>query len=866
MFKKFFILFFLFLSFLYASNKQLDKVSIQLLWKHQFEFAGFYMAKEKGFYKDFGLDVEIKEFDFGIDIVKDVEEGKSTFGIDYPGIILDKAKGSKITLLNTIFQSSPHVFVTLKSSGINALKDFKNKKIMMESDKLKTASLLGILHANHIYADTFTRQKPSFDIEDLIKGDVDIFSSYLSNEVFKLEEKSIPYNIFNPKDYGFDMYNDLLFTSQNLVKQNPQLVFRFQQATIKGWEYAFNHIEESVKLIKQKYNTQNKSTPALIYEANVLKDLAYQNTTEFGKIERSEIKRIYDLYSLMGLTTKSLQEIENFIFKYDTTKLYLTEKEKEYLKNKKQLTFCVDPDWLPYEKLENGKYIGMGSDYLQIFENKLHTKFKLIPTKSWAESKQNAKDRICDILPLSSNNAKRKTFVNVTTPYLKEPIVIATNQNTKFITSVESIKGKKVGITKGYSIVDRFQKKYPFLEIVEVDNINDGLQKVSNQELYGYIDAVTSINYYIAENFINELKVGGKFDETYNLGMASNKDEPILHEILEKTIKTFTPLEHQNIYKKWNTATQIVKETDYTLLFQILGGVFIIILLLLYRQIILNKSNQQLQTMVEEKTKALQELNRGLEEKIQKAVEENTHKDTILFQQSKMASMGEMIGNIAHQWRQPLTLISTTSTGLLFKLEYNQEVTQEELKTTMNKLNDTAQYLSTTIDDFQNFLNPTQVSHEFNLKDVVNQNIEMFGKAFSNNDIEFILDFDDIMITNNSNALLQVIINIMNNAKDALKDSHNEKKIIFITIYKSNENAIISIKDTAGGIPQNIMANIFDAYFTTKHQSQGTGLGLYMSYQIVKNSFKGDLEVSNETFEYEGIEYTGANFIISLPV
>jgi ABC-type nitrate/sulfonate/bicarbonate transport system substrate-binding protein/signal transduction histidine kinase len=864
--KKFFLLLFILSTILQASNKQLDKVSIQLLWKHQFEFAGFYMAKEKGFYKEFGLEVDIKEFDFSVDITKDVESGKSTFGIQYPSIILDKSKGANVTILNALYQSSPHVFVTLKSSNINTIKDFEDKRVMMEGDTVKTASLLGMLYANKITNETFIKVKPSFDIEDLINGNVDIFSSYLSNEIFKLEEKGIPYNIFNPKDYGFDMYNDLLFTSQKLAKQNPELVYRFQQATLKGWIYAFENIKESVELIIKKYNTQNKSTSALLYEANVLKKLAYQNTKEFGKIKKSEIKRIYDLYSLMGLTTKSIQEIDNFIFQYDTSRLYLTQKEKEYLKTKKVLTFCVDPDWLPYEKLDNGKYVGMGSDYLEIFEAKLQTKFKLIPTTSWTESKQKAKDRVCDILPLSSNNAKRKEFMNVTTPYLKEPIVIATRQKTKFITSLNSLKNKKVGITKGYSIAERFKKKYPFLDVVEVENIHDGLHKVAKGELFGYIDAVTTINYYVTTNYISELKVGGKFDETYNLGMASNKDEPILHTILEKTIQTFTEYEHKTIYDKWNSNSKIIKEIDYNIILQIIAIIIIIISFLLYRQYLLNRSNQDLQSKVDEKTKELQELNRSLEEKIKKAVEENTHKDTILFQQSKMASMGEMIGNIAHQWRQPLTLISTTSTGLLFKLEYQHEITQQELKDTMNKLNDTAQYLSTTINDFQNFLKPSQSSHEFNLKDVVNQNIEMFGKAFSNNDIKFELDFQDIIINNNSNALLQVIINLMNNAKDALKESDDEKKVIFIKIYTKGENGIISIKDNAGGIPENILPNIFDAYFTTKHQSQGTGLGLYMSYQIVKNTFNGDLEVINQTFNFEGKEYAGAKFFITLPL
>jgi polar amino acid transport system substrate-binding protein len=163
---KIFFILFLFFTVSYAADKQLDKVSVQLLWKHQFEFAGFYIAKEKGFYEEFGLDVDIKEFDFGVNITKDVASGKSTFGIQYPSIMLDKSKGANVTLLNALFQSSPHVFVTLKSSNINTIKDFKGKSIMMEGDTVKTASLLGMLYANKITNESFSKVKPSFNIED----------------------------------------------------------------------------------------------------------------------------------------------------------------------------------------------------------------------------------------------------------------------------------------------------------------------------------------------------------------------------------------------------------------------------------------------------------------------------------------------------------------------------------------------------------------------------------------------------------------------------------------------------------------------------------------------------------------------------
>jgi len=212
-----------------------EKVSLQLLWKHQFEFAGFYMAKEKGFYDEMNLDVEFKEFHNGVNITQDVEKGISTFGVGYPKLILEKSEGANIILLNTIFQTSPHILIALKQSGINTIKDFKNKKIMMENDAISNAPFLSMLFSQKVTLEDMTVVKASFDIYDLINQKVDIFSAYSSNELYTLDSLGIEYNIFDPKEFGFDFYNAFIFTSKTLATKNPELVSRFQHATKKGW-------------------------------------------------------------------------------------------------------------------------------------------------------------------------------------------------------------------------------------------------------------------------------------------------------------------------------------------------------------------------------------------------------------------------------------------------------------------------------------------------------------------------------------------------------------------------------------------------------------------------------------------------------
>lgn len=243
---------------------------------------------------------------------------------------------------------------------------------------------------------------------------------------------------------------------------------------------------------------------------------------------------------------------------------------------------------------------------------------------------------------------------------------------------------------------------------------------------------------------------------------------------------------------------------------------------------------------------------------------EKEERDKLFFQQSKMAAMGEMLGNIAHQWRQPLSVISTAATGIKLQKDLNI-LNDKDLDYAMSSINNSAQYLSKTIDDFRSFFDPkNNKEKEFSLLEMIEKSLSIVSSQFVSKNIEIIKNIEDIKILSSENELIQVILNILNNAKDALNKIENSKKLIFISIYLKNEEIFIEIKDNAGGVDNDIVEKIFDPYFTTKHQSQGTGIGLYMSQNIIKNILNGHLKVSNDTFIYEGVEYIGAKFTISL--
>ncbi|RLA77881.1 MAG: hypothetical protein DRG78_16395 [Epsilonproteobacteria bacterium] len=585
-----FILFFI---LLYTSAFSLDKISLQLHWKHQFQFAGYYMAKEKGFYKEFGLDVNIKEYQNNTDALDEVIKESVEYAIGRSSLIIDQAKGSDIKLLLAAFQSSPQVFISSKKSNITKIEDFKSKKIMLTPDMSNIVSLRAITNKVGINIADMHIIPHSFNIDDISNNKTDLMLAYISNEPFLLKEKGVDINIFNPSDYGFDFYSDILFTSAHEIQSHSSRAIDFRDASLRGWKYAFENIEETVELILTKYNTQNKSKKALLFEARELKKLAYHKTKTLGKIDKSKIQRIYDMYNVMGFVDKKI-DIDSLVFEEDS--MDLTNLEKYYLEKKKVITMCVDPNWLPFEKIQDSKHIGISADYFKIFREKLGVDIELVPTKSWMQSLEYAQQRKCDILSLAMQTPSRKEYMNFTQPYIKTPLVIATKIDAPFVNDFSSIKGKKVGITKGYSSIELIRKNHPEINIVEVENIQDGLDKVTHNEIFGYIGTLAGIGAIFQQNYMGELKIAGKFDLFWELGIGVRDDDEVLLRIFEKLIQGIDTKTQQSIMNHW-VAIKYEKGVDYTLILNILLAVVVVLVFILYRHYLLKKSNKELEQL-----------------------------------------------------------------------------------------------------------------------------------------------------------------------------------------------------------------------------------------------------------------------------
>lgn len=274
---------------------------------------------------------------------------------------------------------------------------------------------------------------------------------------------------------------------------------------------------------------------------------------------------------------------------------------------------------------------------------------------------------------------------------------------------------------------------------------------------------------------------------------------------------------------------------------------------LMATRIELKELNLSLEEKVKEQTKELLELNKSLENRVKEEILKNEEKNRLLSQQARLISMGEMIGNIAHQWRQPLSELGID----LFKMKQSIK-DEEKFIHTYEHAKTVIKNMSNTIDDFRNFFKSDKEKEEFSIKEAIDKSLGMLEGTFKKEGICVeILKNEDVKISGIKAEFSQVIINILTNAKDAMQNLDPKDKIIKIKIYKNDKFAFVSISNNGENIKDSIMDKLFDPYFTTKHKSVGTGIGLYMCKMIVTN-MNGNIYVKNLK--------NGVDFCIEIPL
>ena len=563
----------LLLFFLFSSLFANEKVVLQLKWLHQFQFAGYYAAFEKGFYKDAGLDVEIRERDIEKNNIQQVIDGEVDYSIADSVLLLYKAKGDPVVIVAPIFQHSPNILMTLKSSGLDSPYDLKNKDITFYKENIDGFGIFAMLKSLDVKP-AMTRIKDQNSFEDLINGKTDAYPGYLTNEPFTFKEMGFDVNIIDPTNYGFDLYGDMLFTNSKEATEHPQRVEKFKQASLKGWEYAFEHKEEIVELIKNKY-AKNKSLKHLRYEADALEQVIHYKSIPLGTLDKGRIEYALNMYKKYGFIENTVP-IEDFIFdsskKEQNVKSFLTNEERAYLEKKKVIQICIDPNWTPLEYSENGEHKGVSADYMSIIEKSIGTPIRMVKTQNWSESVEFVKEHKCDMVPLIMPTKEREAFLEFSKPYLSVPSVIVTNLDELYVGDLKKFADKKIGVVKDYTYIEILKRKYPKMSFTEVESVRDGLEKVKDGKLFGFIDALSTVGYLIQKDYIGQLKVAGKFDESWDMGIGARKDEPMLTEIFDKALELIPASKKQEILNKW-ISVNYDRSTNYKVVFTWVGVV-----------------------------------------------------------------------------------------------------------------------------------------------------------------------------------------------------------------------------------------------------------------------------------------------------
>ncbi len=294
-----------------------QNVTLQLTWKHQFQFAGYYAAIEKGYFSEVGLEVKLVEAVEGQNPSEAVFNGSAEFGVCNTDILLSRSENKEPVILATIFQHSSQILLASKKSGIENVHDLVGKRIALGPN---SADIIAFMNDERISLDKCIIDQHAFDVNKLINGEIDAISAYSTDQPFNLQEADFPYTIILPSMGGIDFYGDMLFTTKSFIQKNPEIADNFRNASLKGWQYAMDHTEEIIDLIYNKYSNRH-SIPHLRFEAERMNSLIMDDLVEIGYTNPGRWRSISDTYKKLKMLDSSFTINDLFYSDFAKTKL-----------------------------------------------------------------------------------------------------------------------------------------------------------------------------------------------------------------------------------------------------------------------------------------------------------------------------------------------------------------------------------------------------------------------------------------------------------------------------------------------------------------------------------------------------------------
>ena len=541
-----------------ALSSSQKEVKLQLFWHHQFAFAGFYAAIEQGYFKEKGLKVSFEEYDSNVDDIDNVVNEHITFGITGTNLLQSFHQGKDVKLMASYFKRSPLVIIT--QPEINSLTQLRNKTIYGQHKLLSRSGIREMLNLHNILPSSINTVNEGNAVQLFKEKKISAMIAWSSNEAFELTQKNIDFKIFNPSQFGFFTQNLNLFTSKSLAQKNPVLVNDFTEAANKGWQYAIEHPDEIIQLIKEKYNTQNKTIAALRYEANETIKLMSPDIYPIGLIQKDKLVHISESL-LANKTINKVRDItelllNNEVYIEGAISIELTNEELEYLKQHPVITAQNDMDYPPFNYIIDGKPLGYSIDLISMIAKILNVKVRLIQNKKWSEYVNLFKQKKLDVLLDIADIPQRHSYANFTSKIadLVTFAVIRKNNNINVATQ-QNTADMRIAIIKDYALNVSIKKSMPKATFIQVNNVDEALKALIAKEVDIYFDTGTVIEYYISRSFMPNLQLIPVAEElnitNQNFSIASHKDNPVLRDILQKALNAIPENEKIKLKRKW---------------------------------------------------------------------------------------------------------------------------------------------------------------------------------------------------------------------------------------------------------------------------------------------------------------------------
>lgn len=637
-----------------------DAVVIQLKWLHQFQFAGLYAALERGYFADEGLRVTLRERDPGRNVVADVLDGRAQYGISDSVLFLHHAQGEPVVIVAAIMQHSANAIMTLADSGLDTPRDLVGRRLAFYENPSDGIDVVAMLADHGVQRSDLVQRGLHERLEALRRSEVDAVSIYVTNEPFVFREMGYAVNLIQPRHYGFDLYGDMLFTSRTEAEAHPERIAAMRRAVLRGWEYALDHKAEMVELIHDRYNPQGKSRAALMNEALGIEALISRHTTELGRLDEGRIGYIVTQLQRLDLLGPRGTNPAQLVFRgQDAGRPMLTSEERAFLEGLgRPLRVGVESTgWPPFEFFDaRGEFRGIASEYLTALRNTLDVEFELVRSDSWDWLLQAARDRRIDLLPVATSTPDRRDYLSFTAPYVHSPMIIVTRDDVDFISDLERLGDRQVGVVGGYASDEMLSRYFPGLNLKRYPVTLEGLRAVAAGVDYAFVDNLTAVSHLIRAHGLSNLKISGRTPYSFDLGIGVRSDWPLVHSAIEKGLATIPEARREEIHARWVHLTVEEGFPWRKILPAALGALLLFALLATYalRMRSLNRRLSETEFALQDKNRELQAL--SITDKLTGAY--NRHRlDAVLAEQFDRAQ----------RYARPLALV-------LFDLDHFKEI------------------------------------------------------------------------------------------------------------------------------------------------------------------------------------------------